>query len=262
MPEWPSGEPPQEADGSSAPYDLLLLLAYRWAAQLENALGLRGLSEVYQARAGQLRETAQRLYWDAGRNLYADTPDKQQFSQHTNTMAVLADVITGTPARDLMLRTLNAPGLAQAALFFKFYMNLALVKVGEGDRYLDQLGDWRDMLARGLTTFAETIDRPHNSSRSDCHAWSASPNIEIFRTLLGVDSAAPGFSRVVVRPHLNKLKFVAGSVPHPRGTVEVRLEPQGAAMAANITLPPGVPGEFVWRGARRELAPGVNRFLL
>ncbi|MGD0668558.1 MAG: alpha-L-rhamnosidase C-terminal domain-containing protein [Bryobacteraceae bacterium] len=262
VPEWPSGEPPQEADGSSAPYDLLLLLAYRWAAELEDALGLGGLSEVYQARASQLRETAHRLYWDAGKRLFADTPARRQFSQHTNTMAVLADVITGTPARDLMLHTLSAPGLAQAALFFKFYMNLALVKVGEGDRYLDQLGDWRGMLARGLTTFAETVDLPNNSSRSDCHAWSASPNIEIFRTLLGVDSAAPGFSRVVVRPHLNKLQFVSGSVPHPKGKVEVRLEPRGAGMAANITLPHGVPGEFVWRGARRDLAPGVNRFSL
>jgi hypothetical protein len=240
----------------------LLLLAYRWAAELETALGLHGLSEVYEARRNQLRETAQRLYWDAGRSLYADTPARQQFSQHTNTMAVLGDVITGMSARALMLRTLTAPGLEQGALFFKFYMNLALVKVGEGDSYLDQLGDWRRMLARGLTTFAETIDLPNSPSRSDCHAWSASPNIEIFRTLLGVDSAAPGFSRVVVRPHLNKLKFVSGSVPHPKGKVEVLLEPQGAGMAANITLPPGTPGEFVWRGARRELVPGVNRFSL
>jgi hypothetical protein len=161
-----------------------------------------------------------------------------------------------------MLRTLTAPRLAQGALFFKFYMNLALAKVGEGDSYLDRLGDWRDMLARGLTTFAETIDLPGSPSRSDCHAWSASPNIEIFRTLLGVDSAAPGFRRVVVRPQLNKLKSVSGSVPHPTGTVEVRLEPRGAGMAATITLPPGTPGEFEWRGARRELAPGGNRFSL
>jgi hypothetical protein len=33
-------------------------------------------------------------------------------------------------------------------------------------------------------------------------------------------------------------------------------------MAADITLPPGTPGEFEWRGVRRELAPGVNRFSL
>ncbi len=262
VPQWPSGEPPQEADGSSAPYDLLLLLAYRWAAEMGASLGLRRLSEVYQARETQLRETAQRLYWDAGRSLYADTPARQQFSQHTNTMAVLADVITGTPARDLMLRTLTAPGLAQGALFFKFYMHQALAKVGEGDSYLDRLDDWRDMLARGLTTFAETIDLPGHPSRSDCHAWSASPNIEIFRTVLGVDSAAPGFTRVVVRPHLNKLKFVSGSVPHPKGKVEVRLGPQGTGTAATITLPPGVSGEFVWGGARRDLAPGVNQFAL
>ena len=260
VPEWPAGESPQEEDGSSAPYDLLLLLAYRWAAEMEAALGQRALSEVYQAREKQLRETAQRLYWDTGRSLYADTPARKQFSQHTNTMAVLADVIAGAPARDLMLRTLTAPGLAQGALFFKFYMNMALIKVGEGDRYLDQLGDWRDMLARGLTTFAETVDQPNESSRSDCHAWSASPNIEIFRTVLGVDSAAPGFRRAVVRPHFNKLKFLSGSVPHPKGKVDVRLEPQGAGMAVSVTLPAGVPGDFVWRGTRRELAPGVNRF--
>jgi hypothetical protein len=33
-------------------------------------------------------------------------------------------------------------------------------------------------------------------------------------------------------------------------------------MAANITLPPGTPGDFVWLGTHRELAPGVNRFSL
>jgi alpha-L-rhamnosidase len=63
-----------------------------------------------------------------------------------------------------------------------------------------------------------------------------------------------------VRPHLNKLKFVSGSVPHPKGNVEVRLEPQGAGMAANITLPPGTTGEFVWHSVRRQLTPGINRF--
>jgi alpha-L-rhamnosidase len=49
------------------------------------------------------------------------------------------------------------------------------------------------MLNRGLTTWAETADP---TTRSDCHAWSASPNYELFRTVLGIDSAAPGFRRV------------------------------------------------------------------
>jgi alpha-L-rhamnosidase len=256
VPQWPNGDAPQEPDGGSALFDLLLLHGYRWAAEMEGALGLHALADVYRGRERQLRETVQALYWDAGKRLYADTPRKQQFSQHANTLAVLADVITGEPARDLMLRILSAPGLAQTQLFYRYYVHVALAKVGEGDRYLDQLGDWRDMLALGLTTFAETVDRPGSPSRSDCHAWSASPNIEILRTVLGVDSAAPAFGRVLVRPHLGNLKAVSGSVPHPRGTIDVRIDPQSAA----VTLPAGVAGELVWRGTRHELAPGANRF--
>jgi hypothetical protein len=262
VPSWQGGNPPQEPDGSAAPFDMLLLMACRWAAELEAALGLPQLSDLYRSREQQLRATSQQLYWDAGKRLYADTPRKQQFSQHTNTLAVLADLISGDAARDLTMRILTAPGLAQTGLFFRFYVHLALAKVGEGDRYLEQLDDWRGMLTRGLTTFAEVVDRPGSPSRSDCHAWSASPNIEILRTVLGVDSAAPGFHRVSVRPHLGKLGRVSGTVPHPAGDVEVRLEPQGTGFQASVVLPQGIAGEFQWRTVRRELTPGMNRFVI
>jgi alpha-L-rhamnosidase len=253
--EWPNGDAPQDADGGAALFDLQLLMAYRWAAALEKAVGLPELAQVYAERERNLRATIRTLYWDTDRQLFADTPSKKSFSQHTNTMAVLADVTSGEEARALMLRTLTAPGLAQGALYFKFYMHQALAKVGEGDRYLDQLDDWRGMLANGLTTFAEIVDRPGRPTRSDCHAWSASPSIELMRTVLGVDSAAPGFSRVIVRPHLGRLPFVQGSVPHPKGSIEVRVEASG-----NVTVTSPVDGEFLWRGTRRELRAGANRF--
>ena len=260
VPSWPSGNAPAESDGSSAPFDLLLLLAYRWAGEMENALGRPAQGDFDFAHERQLRDTARHLY-GAG-DLFADTPARRQFSQHTNTLAVLADLVTGSAARDLMRRVVDAPppagspGLAAPGLFFQFYVHQALAKVGDGDSYLDRLGPWRDMLAKGLTTFAEVVDRPGAPSRSDCHAWSASPNIEIFRTVLGVDAAAPGFRRVSVRPHLGKLKFVKGSVPHPRGSVQVEIE----ARAVRVVLPPGVTGIFEWGAERRELAPGENRF--
>jgi hypothetical protein len=172
-------------------------------------------------------------------------------------LAVLADAITGDAARDVMLRILTEPGLAKGELYFKHYIHTALAKVGEGDRYLEGLDDWRTMLASGLTTFAEVVDRPGNPSRSDCHAWSASPNIAILRTVLGVDSAAPGWSRVMVRPHLGKLAYAEGSVPHPAGAIEVRVEAGGAV---SVSLPAGVAGTLEWRNQRRELSPGANRF--
>jgi hypothetical protein len=257
VPEWPNGDAPQDADGGAALFDLQLLLALGWAAALEKAAGLPDLSRIYAQRERALRATVRDLYWDADRQLFADTPSKKSFSQHTNTLAVLADVVTGEEARALMLRTLTAPGLAQGALYFKFYIHQALAKVGEGDRYLDQLDDWRGMLANGLTTFAEVVDRPGRPSRSDCHAWSASPNIELMRTVLGVDSAAAGFSRVAVRPHLGQLKFVEGAVPHPNGLIEVRVEAAGA-----VTVNSPVDGEFLWRGQHRALRAGPNRFTI
>jgi len=254
VPSWRNGEAPQEEDGSSAPFDLLLMLAYGWAADLEAKVGLAPLAEVYRKREQQLRQTAQQLYWDAGRQMYADTSTKKLFSQHANTLAVLGNVITERPAHDLMLRILADSSIAQATMFFKFYVHQAVRKVGEGNRYLDLLDDWRGMLDHGLTTFAEWEERPNDPPRSDCHAWSASPNIEIFRTVLGIDSAAPGFSRVTVRPNLGKLKAARGSVPHPKGMIEVDFQ----ASAATIVLPDTISGTFEGLGMRRALKPGRN----
>ena len=257
---WPGGDAPQEADGSSAPFDLLLLLSYRWAADLEQAVSWREQSTAI-GRSSFVRQH-QELYWHPGRQLYADTPKKEKFSHHSNTLAVLGDVITGDAARRLMLKTVSEPRLAQSALFFRFYLHIGLRKAGLGDQYLDQLGDWRDMLKRNLTTFAETADRPGRSSRSDCHAWSASPNIELFRTVLGVALPRPGFAKVLVQPHLGALTGVKGSVPHPKGTIDVTLARKGDAMQASVTLPAGVTGEFVWQmQPRRALNSGPNTLI-
>ncbi len=261
VPSWKNGEAPQEEDGSSAPFDLLLMIACGWAADLEARLGLPAMADTYRRRQLQLRQTAQQLYWDAGRRMYADTQRKQLFSQHTNTLAVLGDQITGAPAHDLLLRILKDSSVAQATLFFRFYLHQAVRKVGEGNRYLDLLDDWRGMIDDGLTTFAEWEERPNDPPRSDCHAWSASPNIEIFRTVLGIDSAAPGFSRVSVRPNLGKLQQARGSVPHPKGAIEVDFKPQGKSWSASVTLPAGVTGTFEGWGVRRNLVPGANHFV-
>lgn len=256
--QWRSGVPPREADGSSASLDLQLLLAYDWAARLETDLGSKALAADYRAAAAQLRRSVRSSYWDTSRRLFADTPAKAQFSQHANVLAVLAGVSTGEEARDIMTRIVHDSSLTQCSYYFRHYLHQALNLVGEGDRYLEQLGEWDRMLERGLTTFAERYDAPGNSSRSDCHAWSASPNFEVFRTVLGIDSAAPGFRKVIVRPFPGTLARVSGSIPHPKGEIAVRLEHRGGVLKADVTLPAGVAGEFEWHGTRQPLTPGQN----
>ena len=91
--------------------------------------------------------TTQRpLCWDARRNLLADTPAKLTFSQHGNAFAVLSGAVTGAAARDLMVRVAADPTLAQASLYFRFYLNRARKQAGLGDTYLDGLGPWKEAI--------------------------------------------------------------------------------------------------------------------
>ena len=255
--QWADGVPPTPAEGSSAPLDLQLLLAYRWAAEMEEALGSEAIAEDDRDAEDQLRDAVRNLYWSNGRKMFADTPGGTQFSQHTNALAILADVTTGAEAKELIERIIEDKSLVQCSIYFRYYLYSALNKAGLGDRYLELLGPWRRMLEQGLTTWAETED----PARSDCHAWGASPNYELFRTVLGIDSAAPGFRRVVIRPFLGTLTRAAGSIPHPKGEIRVKLALDGNKLDAEVALPEGTTGEFDWHGAKKELAAGANHLV-
>ncbi len=253
---WPRGVPPLGADGGTAALDLQLVMAYQWAADLERGLGSAALAEEDAAQAGRLAAAVRKRYWHAARGLYADTSEKTSFSQQANALAVLAGLNSPAEARAIMERVLSDTTLTPASLYFRFYLNAAARAAGLGGRYLELLAPWRRALALGLTTWPET----EGDTRSDCHAWSASPNIELFRTVLGIDSSAPGFARVRIEPHPGTLKQASGTMPHPAGVIRVHWTRVGAeGMSAEVSLPQGVTGEFVWRNARRELAAGTSK---
>lgn len=258
--EWKNGEPPADPDGSSAAaIDLQLLLAYRWAADLERALGKPELATIYGTRANLLARTITVTDWDSARGLYADQPSHRTYSQQVNTLAILARLGTPGQRRSVLDRVFSDPSLAQSSIYFRAYTNTALRETGLGDRYLDSLTQWREMLGQGLTTWAEWSGP---DSRSDCHAWGASPNFEMLRTIAGIESAAPGFHRVRIAPSLGRLPDLTAEMPHPQGKVRVQLRRQGsssAALTGVIELPPDVSGDFVFAGRTVLLHPGLNR---
>jgi hypothetical protein len=172
-----------------------------------------------------------------------------------NTLAVLAHVSQGTEARSIVEKTFSEQGLAQASIYFRAYTNAALREVGLGDRYLDVLQPWHEMLASGLTTWSE-INGPF--TRSDCHAWGASPNFELFRTVAGIEPASPGYRRVRIAPNLGSLPAIHARVPHPQGEITVDFSVANGSLSGTISLPAGVPGVLVWHGHERQLHPGKN----
>ena len=196
--------------------------------------------------------------WDEKRRMLADSPARTSFSQHVNTLAVLTGAVQGDAARDLMGRVAHDGTLTPCSTYFRFYLLRAMKQAGLGDEYLSMLGPWKAMLDTGLTTFAEQPD----PTRSDCHAWSASPVYELLATVCGIEPASPGFATVRIEPHLGPLHRASGTVPHPKGDISVNLERAGTVLKATITLPPGLGGEFVWRGRTTLLHSGSQNLTM
>jgi alpha-L-rhamnosidase len=257
---WNYGMPPKGKNGNSAILDLQLLWAYQQAAEMEAHLGMPAYAALYRQRAAQLKQTIQSKYWAPARKLYADNEDKTSFSQHANSLAILTGVVKAGDMKAVSQNMLTDTTLTQCTIYFKYYLHQALVKAGLGDGYISWLGIWRDNLKMGLTTWAEISDLRY--TRSDCHAWGASPNIEFYRTVLGIDSYAPGFRKIRIEPHLGALVKVSGEIPHPNGKVAVAYMLNNGKWKISISLPQNTSGIFVWKGKSYVLKAGDNLLVI
>lgn len=263
-PGWAMGVPQPAKDGATSILDFQLLLAYQLLGDIEQHMGNEFMARKYAAAADQLGKSIQQSYWVADKGLYANNTDRKQFAQHSQALAILTGLVDGEAARTLAEKTLSDESLDYCTIYFRFYLHQALAKAGLGNDYLKWLDKWRENMANGLTTWCETSDV--NTTRSDCHAWGASPNIEFFRILLGIDSASPSFKTVRIAPNLGDIQKIGGTMPHPQGAVTVAYEymKEGKSkkaptyFCADIELPAAVTGEFIWEGKTYELHDGQN----
>jgi hypothetical protein len=214
----------------------------------------------YKTQTDQLKTIIQKKYWDSAKKLFADTKDKKYYSQHANALAIITNLTDGNMANALAKKLLTDTTLAKASVYFRYYLFQALTKAGLGNDYLNWLGIWKQNLAMGLTTWAEIDDV--NGARSDCHAWGSSPNVELYRIVLGIDADAPGFSKVKIEPHLGALVNASGTMPHPAGNIKAAYVLQNNKWNVDIELPSAVTGKLIWKGKEYALKSGKNTFAL
>ncbi|MEK9570037.1 MAG: alpha-L-rhamnosidase C-terminal domain-containing protein [Paracoccaceae bacterium] len=260
VPEWSRGTGPMSDDGSSAVLDLQMLHALIAAVELEKNVGEESYMKLYEKYAEGLREVIMSKYWDEKRGLFADTPKKELYSQHANSLAILAGLVDGEKAKGIAKAMLEEKDLAPASIYFSYYLHLALAEAGLGNDYLEWLDVWREYIDLGMTTWGETSQVL--TTRSDAHAWGASPNIEFFRIILGIQSAAPQFSKVLIQPNIDDFDKISGTMPHPNGEIKVDYKQTKNGLKADINLPEGVEGTFVWKGKESILKQGMNRLNL
>jgi len=259
--------PPADPAGRSAPVTLRFVRALRDAADLEAALGDPAVAAAYRTQAAASAAAVYRRCWDPARGLLADTPERASFSQHTNLEGVLTDAIPPADQAAVMQRLIDTqvrpaadrpPPVALVSYPYQFLLARAVDKAGLGDQYLDLLGAWRRMVALGFTTVPESPD----PGRSDTHAWTAHPLYDLLTIVAGIHSGAPGFARIRIEPRLGALREASADFPHPAGMVRVNYRREAHAVAAEVDLPPGLPGTLVWRGREYRLQAGSQTFQL
>jgi hypothetical protein len=237
-------------DGNSSILSMQFAYALQKAAELFTYFGQSEKAEYYSEIARQLTKAVYDKCWDESRGYLADTPGKKEFSMHAQIFGILTNTIPENNQKAFVQRFMFDTSLIQPTMYFRFYLTQALKKAGLADKYTETLGLWNDMLQKGLTTFAENPD----PARSDCHAWSASPNYDLLATVAGIRPASPGFKTVDIEPALGGLNFIKGQMPHSAGIISFDLKRTGKdGIRGEIILPEGLTGIFRWNGKTIDL---------
>lgn len=267
--DFEEGVPPQEENGGSSVLTLQFIEALRYAAELEDAYSDPHVAEGYRRAANRAAQGIRKACWNQQYGLLADTPSQKHFSQHANILGIWLDVIPADQHKKVLTNILSAsdpgfkatapvPAMTAATYYFRFYLARALEHAGMADDYLRLLKPWHDMVALGLTTWAESPE----PTRSDSHAWSAHPNYDLLTIVAGIRPKLPGFKRVVIEPHLGGLKQVHATLPTTKGLIDVQYALAAKGVAAKVNLPEGVSGELVWKGRKTLLHSATQNLSL
>lgn len=252
-PGFKNGIPPGADDGYSALISLQYVMAAQYAAELFKQYGWEYEAKKFSKSAKLVRQSVYDNCYVPSKGMFAETPAKKLFSQHTQIMAVLTDAIPIEKQAELMQKTLREEGLIPVMIYFRFYLFRAMQKARLGNEYLNQLKPWKKMISLGLTTFAEKDVEP----RSECHAWSASPCFDFLHTVAGIRPGQPGFKTAVIEPNPGDLRRIEAEFPHPEGKIELKIvKKKGKNIRAIIDMPGNLSGMFIWGNQSIPLSPG------
>jgi len=253
---WENGNPPAAHNGNSSILSLQYVYTLEKAAVVFEAYKMYDLAVDYKNMAGKIKNAVFEKCFDSDKGLIADSPEKNTFSQHANVLAILTNTFPEAADKAKIINMLlNDKNLAECTLYFKFYLFEALEKAGQANQFTASLIPWKRMLDAGLSTFAETLD----PTRSDCHAWSASPVYFFLSLVSGIKSNSPSFKSIKIEPNLGSLKNIDATMPHKLGSIHVKLQKDMEnRLSGEITLPIHLDGVFIWNGVQRQLKEGTN----
>ena len=243
VPGWMAGITPGGYEGEPLTVaSMMLVAAMKNAAEIAEYCGRNARSKEYLQRAEALATLIREKCYDNDAQLFRNTPTRREFSEHTSLWAVLAGIVNGKDATQLMRRTMDPDAkIARCTFSMGSFLFRALELTGLYDEFAPKLfAGWQQMLDFRCTTWCENPESP----RSECHGWSSAPAYELSAMVLGAYPEKDGYRTLRVKPHLYVLntEWAEGNVPTPFGTVNIslrRTKPDAKKFAITVTLPGG-----------------------
>jgi hypothetical protein len=233
-----------------------IVLALRELSELEGRFGEPEFAARFRRHASALTAKLNEHLYCPAVGLYSDIPGQDQFSEHGQILPLLSGLLSPERQAQVLSGLIGPHAKKQAGAFFQFYLFEALAKCGRGDLILARLSPWRWAISQGFKAFPEYM---RLDTRSDCHAWSAHPLHHYFASMLGIRPADWGFAKVRIAPQPGRLGELSGTMAHPFGEIRVSLSIQAEGFQANVALPSGLEGEFIFRGQRTLIGEGVQQ---
>jgi alpha-L-rhamnosidase len=245
LPGWQKGDP-EHTNTLFFYYNLLL------AAKMAGVLGRGDEKERHETAAAEMRQAILARYYDRERKVFADG------SQFSLAFALKLDLIPPEDTDAVMAHLIDDiervhKGHLTTGIFGTKYLLEELARRGRPDTAYKLLmaegfPGWKYMLAEGATTLYETWDRQGSGN----HGMFGSVDAWLYRFLAGIspDEEEPGFQRAIIKPYAPPgLSRVRASLRTVRGVITSGWERRDGKLVFDVTLPPGVTGEFYAPGS-------------
>ncbi|HQH72924.1 MAG TPA: alpha-L-rhamnosidase C-terminal domain-containing protein, partial [bacterium] len=185
---------------------------------------------------------------------HTDGVEIKSLSQQVNIYAIFYGAADDAKKERIARRLFDDTRLRDTTFYFAHYLHQAARQLHQPERVIKDLARWKSMLDMGTSTWWEQPGQ----TRSDCHAWSATPTFTLMQMVLGVQPAAPGYQKVRIQPCPGELQWAQGIVPTPHGNIRIKWNAQ-PRFTLEVTIPEGIEAEVVLpSGAKSTLPPGEH----
>ncbi|MFD0710716.1 family 78 glycoside hydrolase catalytic domain [Paenibacillus sp. GCM10027626] len=214
-------------------------------AEIARKTGRQQDGAEYAAKAAALRSSILTHLFDEGAKRFRDSSESAAAHQGVNGLAVFSGlvseedrqaVIDYTAAKDWEAKTVLSLPLLRM-MFENGHAATAFRLIGK-----EEYPGWGYMIAQGAKTMWEGWD----DIESHCHAWNGYPARLLQEYVAGIQSAAPGFAKALIRPYFTgELTFAEASIATVRGKVAVKWERrQSGEISLSLNLPAGMTAQF------------------